>query len=189
MDDKIIRGATLSTPMKRSNMAQNDPRKSDYIFNNPLAGVSEADNGKVLVVKDGKPVVAPQTIVQVGDGEMKAEATIQLLNLDMDYEDDPTFMTFQNGATLALESETEYRAESAITSLNLSLPTDPARHFMCSLEFDTGETTSVTFSESHYITGDACVGGVFAPKGSMHYSILLWYDGSRMQGVARGVAL
>lgn len=189
MSEKIIRGSTLSTPMKRPDMAQTDPKKSDYIFNNPLANVSSADNGKVLVVKNGKPVIDNQTIVQVGGGEMNPEATIQLLDLDMDYEDGPTFVTFQNGATLALESEKEYRAEGAITSLTLSLPTTPAMHFMCSLEFDTGATASVAFSGSHYITGDACVGGVFTPKGSMHYSLLLWYGGSRMQGVARGVAL
>ena len=187
MDEKIIRGSTLSTPMKRPDMAQTDERKSDYILNNPLAGTSEADNGKVLVVKDGKPAFT--SIVQVGYGDMNPEASIQILGTDEEFEDGPNFVTFQNGSNITLESETEYRSESDITSLSLAFPNDMAMHFMCSLEFDTSATASVNISGSHYITGDACVGGVFTPKGSMHYSILLWYDGSRVQGVARGVAL
>lgn len=49
-----IRGNTVGTPMKRPDFNQTDPRKSDYIRNNPIPPISGADEGKVLLVQDGK---------------------------------------------------------------------------------------------------------------------------------------
>lgn len=49
-----IRGNTVGTTMKRPNFEQTDPRKSDYIVNNPIPVVEAADDGKFLRVVDGK---------------------------------------------------------------------------------------------------------------------------------------
>lgn len=49
-----IRGNVVGTPMKRPDFNQTDPKKSDYILNNPIPRVTEEDNGKFLRVEDGK---------------------------------------------------------------------------------------------------------------------------------------
>lgn len=48
-----IRGNTVGTPMKRPDFNQTDPKKSDFIHNNPIPLVTEEDNGKFLRVQDG----------------------------------------------------------------------------------------------------------------------------------------
>lgn len=55
---KII-GNTVGTTMKRPDFNQTDPKKSDYIKNNPLPPITEEDEGKALVVKDGGLVLQP----------------------------------------------------------------------------------------------------------------------------------
>ena len=49
-----IRGNTVSTTMKRPDFNQTDPKKSDYILNNPIPRLTEQDEGKTVVVKNGK---------------------------------------------------------------------------------------------------------------------------------------
>ena len=51
-----IRGNMVSTNMKRPDFLQPDPKKSDYILNNPLPRLEPQDEGKVLRVKSGKLV-------------------------------------------------------------------------------------------------------------------------------------
>jgi len=52
-----IRGNTVGTPMKRPDFNQKNPKKSDYIKNNPLPELTEADEGKVLCVSGDKFVL------------------------------------------------------------------------------------------------------------------------------------
>lgn len=49
-----IRGNTVGTPMKRPDFNQTDPKKSDYILNNPIPAITENDEDKIVKVKDGK---------------------------------------------------------------------------------------------------------------------------------------
>jgi hypothetical protein len=49
-----IRGNTIGTNMKRPDFNQKDEKKSDFIKNNPIPDVSEADEGKILCVVNGK---------------------------------------------------------------------------------------------------------------------------------------
>lgn len=57
-----IRGNTVGTTMKRSNFEQTDPKKSDYIENNPIPAVTAEDDGKFLrVVGDKWAAVSVRT--------------------------------------------------------------------------------------------------------------------------------
>lgn len=49
-----IRGNTVGTNMKRPDFNQTDPKKSDYIRNNPIPRVTKEDEGKTVIVKDGR---------------------------------------------------------------------------------------------------------------------------------------
>ena len=57
----IIRGNTVGTPMAVPDFNQENPRRADYIKNRPLDRllpvVSEEDNDKLLLVKDGAWVI------------------------------------------------------------------------------------------------------------------------------------
>ena len=63
-----IRGNTVGTPMKRPDFNQTNPKKSDYILNNPIPRITETDEGKIVKVNDGKYVVSVPDIAS-GDGE------------------------------------------------------------------------------------------------------------------------
>ena len=49
-----IRSIPVSTTMKRPDFNQTDPKKSDYIKNNPIPRVTDEDEGKFLRVEGGK---------------------------------------------------------------------------------------------------------------------------------------
>lgn len=48
-----IRGNTVGTPMKRPDFNQTNPKKSDYIKNNPIPRVTSEDDGKFMRVVNG----------------------------------------------------------------------------------------------------------------------------------------
>lgn len=52
-NDVKIRGNMVGTTMKRPDFNQTDERKSDYIKNNPIPAITEGDEGKALVVRNG----------------------------------------------------------------------------------------------------------------------------------------
>lgn len=62
-----IRGHVVTTPVKRPDFNQTNPKKSDYIKNNPLPQLTEEDEGKLLVVKDGKYCTVTNSFVE-GEG-------------------------------------------------------------------------------------------------------------------------
>ena len=49
-----IRGNTVGTTMKRPDFNQTNPKKSDYIKNNPIPEVTGNDEGKIVRVMGGK---------------------------------------------------------------------------------------------------------------------------------------
>ena len=61
---KVI-GATVGPPTPRSDFNQKNPKKADFIKNNPLPDITEADEGKFLCVSGGKLVPAE---VKSGEG-------------------------------------------------------------------------------------------------------------------------
>lgn len=97
------------------------------------------------------------------------------------------YQTFKNGASLDLESATEYRGEGEIRQLELSFPASPKEDFMASLLFTASatENMSYTYSSHLYVTGDDCTDGVFLPQKGIHYTLVFWYGGGKFQGVAR----
>ena len=52
-----IRGNVVGTPMKRPDFEQKDPKKSDFIKNNPIPDITEEDEGKIPKVVGGKYVL------------------------------------------------------------------------------------------------------------------------------------
>lgn len=65
---RAIRGIPVSTPTRRADFNETNPRSSAFIENNPIPRVSETDEGKIVKVEDGKYVVSEPDIAS-GDGE------------------------------------------------------------------------------------------------------------------------
>ena len=72
-----IRGSTVGTPMKRPDFNQTDPKKSDYIKNNPIPRITGADEGKIVRVSGGRYVLEP-----IPEGEISIEDCTLDLSLD-----------------------------------------------------------------------------------------------------------
>lgn len=53
-----IRGNTIGTTMKRPDFNQTDPKKSDYIKNNPIPRLTKDDDGKMVRVENGNYVLS-----------------------------------------------------------------------------------------------------------------------------------
>lgn len=69
-----IRGNTVGTTMKRPDFNQTNPKKSDYIKNNPIPAITENDEGKIVRVVGGQYVLEP-----IPDGEVSmADCTIDV---------------------------------------------------------------------------------------------------------------
>ena len=71
-----IRGNIVSTNMKRPDFHQTNERKSDFIKNNPLPIITPEDEGKMLLIKEGKlvPIASRMTPIDKEEivGEIKA---------------------------------------------------------------------------------------------------------------------
>jgi hypothetical protein len=65
-----IKGSVVSTNMKRPDFHQTDERKSDYILNNPLPILKAEDEGKCLLVKDGKIVPVAEKLTPAEKDEI-----------------------------------------------------------------------------------------------------------------------
>lgn len=76
-----IRGNTVGTPMKRPDFNQTDPKKSDYILNNPIPVITEKDNGCILRVVDG---VWKATPLPVYNGDASVEDNTPLISFTID---------------------------------------------------------------------------------------------------------
>lgn len=86
-----------------------------------------------------------------------------------------------------LVSGYDYRIGSA-DSVEYSFPETMPDDFYALMTFDSGETpTDFYVGTDCYFTGDDTAGGVFTPTANRHYTLLLWYDGTK-QGIVRGVA-
>lgn len=68
-----IRGNTVGTTMKRSDFNQTDPKKSDYIKNNPIPLITEDAEGKTVKVENGVFVFADMPSGGGGDSYSRAE--------------------------------------------------------------------------------------------------------------------
>lgn len=81
-----IRGAVVTTPTKRPDMKQTDPKKSDYIKNNPLAGLTGADNGKVLSVVNGEAAFVEDHTLENAEKytDEQIEATKEAIGKEVD---------------------------------------------------------------------------------------------------------
>lgn len=75
-----IRGNTVGTTSKRSNMYQTNPKKSDYIKNNPFANITEQDEGSFLGVSNGKLTFGKI----LSDGSMASAETFVPVMSEMD---------------------------------------------------------------------------------------------------------
>ena len=72
-----IRGNTVGTPMKRPDFNQTNPKKSDYILNNPIPPITEADEGKIVRVSGGKYALEP-----IPEGDISIEDCSLALSLN-----------------------------------------------------------------------------------------------------------
>lgn len=89
--------------------------------------------------------------------------------------------------TVTLESNTEYRY-SEVTALSLSLPDTIADDYAAWLVFTSGDTaTEIDYPDSIKWSGDGVADGIFEPSENKTYNIGLWYDGTNINAVVRGV--
>ncbi len=88
-----------------------------------------------------------------------------------------------------LETGVEYRITTIEDgAVEYYFPDTPEADFYAILVFDSGaEAPEFYTDEECKFTGDDTSGGVFTPLAGKHYTVLLWYDGTK-QAVVRGVA-
>lgn len=81
----------------------------------------------------------------------------------------------------------DYRLGS-VDAVELYFPETPTDDFYALLTFDSGEEAAIYYTdEDCRFTGEDTENGVFTPVANKHYTVLLWYDGTK-QGLVRGVA-
>ena len=88
-----------------------------------------------------------------------------------------------------LETGVEYRISTIENgAVEYYFPDTPDADFYAILVFDSGTEAPPEFytDEECKITGDDTRDGVFAPIAGKHYTVFLWYDGTK-QGFVRGV--
>lgn len=93
-----------------------------------------------------------------------------------------------SGTTFTAADNTEYRFSEA-ASLTMTFPTTIPERFDIFVSFTSGTTaTAFTFPTGIKWSGDDITDGEFVPAVSKRYNMALWYDGSVINGIVRGVA-
>ena len=99
--------------------------------------------------------------------------------------DKPSIVT--SGTTFEAADNTEYRF-GEVASLTMTFPESIPDRFDIFVAFTSGTTaTAFTFPTGIVWSGDDITDGEFVPAASKRYNIALWYDGSAVNGIVRGV--
>lgn len=97
-------------------------------------------------------------------------------------------------ATVTLADNTEYRYSTALTSLTLTLPSglgaEDGFHALLSFKTPAESDIVLTYTTAGiYFTNDDCENGVFIPIRNKQYDVAVYWNGSKYQGMVRGVAV
>lgn len=90
---------------------------------------------------------------------------------------------------VTLENNTEYRY-GEVTALSMSLPDTITDDYAVWLVFTSGDTaTEIDYPDSIKWSGDDVSDGIFEPSENTIYNVGVWYDGTNVNAVTRGVAI
>lgn len=93
-----------------------------------------------------------------------------------------------SAVTITPENNTEYRY-GELASLSVSV-SDVSDDYTAYIVFTSGTAaTELNYPDTIKWSGDDVIDGVFAPLSDRRYNIGLWYDGSCINAVARGVEI
>ena len=97
-------------------------------------------------------------------------------------------------ATVTLADNTEYRYSTALTALTLTLPSglgaEDSFHTLLSFKTPAESDMQLTYTTAEAcFTNDDCENGVFIPIRNKQYDVAVYWNGSKYQGIVRGVAL
>ena len=103
-------------------------------------------------------------------------------------------VTVSEGSTVTAEDNHEYRYTGTLTSLTLTLPAglDAEDRFSAMLSFKTPNDSDITLTYSTadiHFSNDDCENGVFIPVRGKMYDVIFYWNGTKYQGISRGVAL
>ena len=107
-----------------------------------------------------------------------------------DLQEGYTQISFDDAATITLLNNTIYNASSAISTLNITLPTTANIDFIAQITFTNNATSSAVITPSATVkwVGDDCDEDYkFTPLTDYRYTIFITYDGLNWIGNVRGV--
>ena len=147
-----------------------------------LRGTAAEWEAHDVPLKDGEPALLKKADgrvqLRVGDGE----SCFSDLGAVGECRVEPEALPFGE-----LAAGYDYRIGNA-EGVEYFFPETIPDDFYALLTFDSGAEATVYYTDDDcYFTGDDTEGGVFTPVANKHYTVLVWYDGTK-QGVVRGVA-
>lgn len=93
-----------------------------------------------------------------------------------------------SGTAFEAVDNTEYRF-GEVASVTMTFPVTIPDRFDIFIAFTSGTTaTNITYPQNIKWSGDDITDGQFVPAASKRYSIVLWNDGTAVNGIVRGVA-
>ena len=102
-----------------------------------------------------------------------------------------TATTISSNDTVTLANNTCFRG-ATLSAFTISVPASYEYPFICEIDFVSGSTaTTITYSGGGTITwspdSDDLVSGVFVPAVNTEYTLMFWYNGTSLCGIARGM--
>lgn len=126
------------------------------------------------------------------DGDMQIDYNA-LANLpDLTQKADKTIIndSIETEVTITELSDNTEMVYGEVTSISVTFPPNVGLDYISSLIFSTPATLPenyTTFPSDVYFKGDECDGGIFIPNAATRYTMLFYYDGTKIIGLVSGI--
>lgn len=150
--------------------------------------------GNITIGSDNDVIITQSDIVNSLDSTdtTKPLSAAQGKVLNDSKADKPNIVEISIATTIEIEElpTNQELIYAEVTSISVTFPASVGSDYTSSIIFSTPATLPenyTTFPSDVYFKGDECDGGIFIPNAATRYTMLFYYDGTKIIGLVSGI--